>query len=39
MNTNAANNCFTCSGQARTEELVKYDIPPRGEGVVSWIKR
>ena len=33
MNTNVANNSFTCSEQVRTEELVKYNIPLRSEGL------
>ena len=40
MNTNAANNSFTCSGQVRVEELIKFDIPPiRFFFFLSWIRR
>ena len=31
MNKNAINDSFTCSGRARTEKLIKYDIPPSRE--------
>ena len=33
MNKNVAKNSFTCSGQVRTKELVKFDIPPSREGL------
>ena len=36
MNKNATNDSFTCSGRARTEKLVKYDIPlSKKDGVVD----